>query len=93
MKSPHIVKADLSKEARDIESHLLKVQWSLIQGNIPKLHIKIRGNKIYIKCKLHVQADGTGFRPTSALSNCNSSARANSAISMDTLTLTDTSPA
>ena len=93
MKSPYIVKADLSKEARDIESHLLNAWWSLIQGNIPKSDIKICGNKIYIKGKLHGHADSTSFRPASALSNPNSSALANSAISMYILTLTDASSA
>lgn len=93
MKSPYTVKADLSKEARDIESHLLRVRWSLIQDNIPKSAIKIRGNKIYINDKLHGQADSTGFRPASALNNSNTPASANSATSMDTSTSTGTSSA
>ena len=58
------------------------VWWSLIQGYIPKSDIKICGNQIYIKGKIHGHADGPGFRPASALSNSNSSASANSAISM-----------
>ena len=49
IKSPYTVKADLSKQARAIESHLLKARWSLIQANIPKTDIKIRGNKLYVK--------------------------------------------
>ena len=58
---PYAVEVDLSEEARDIESHLLKVQWSLIQANTLKSDIKIHGNKLHIKSKLHGQADRTGF--------------------------------
>ena len=65
IKSPYTVKADLSKEARDTESYLLKIRWSLIQANTPKSDIKIRGNKLYLKGKLYGQADSTGFRPVS----------------------------
>ena len=93
MKSPYTVKADLSKEARDIELRLLKVWWSLIQDNTPKLDIKIHGNKIYIKGKLHGQADSTGFRPATALSNSNTPASAISSTSMDTATSTGSSSA
>ena len=63
LKSPFFIKPDLSRDARVTESHLLKVRWSLIQDNTPKSDIKIRGNKIYVKGKLHGQADSAGFRP------------------------------
>jgi len=45
-KPPYVIKPDLSREATTIESHLLKVQWSLIQANTPKSDIKVRGNKL-----------------------------------------------
>jgi len=61
LKSPFVIKPDLSREARATESHLLKVRWSLMQKNISKSDIKIRGNKIYVKGKLHGQADSLGF--------------------------------
>ena len=93
IKSPYVVKADLPKEARDVESHLLKARWSLIQANTPKTDIRIRGNKLYIKGVLHGQADSTGFRPTLASTDKNTSASPTTATSMDTSTSIDTSSA
>jgi len=46
VKPPYVIKPDLSREARTIESHLLKTRWSLIQANTPKSDIKVRGNKL-----------------------------------------------
>lgn len=63
VKSPYVIKPDLSQDARVTESHLLKARWSLIQAKIPKSDIKIRGNKLYVKGKLHGQADILGFKP------------------------------
>ena len=59
-----LFKPDLSREARTIESHLLKTRWSLIQANTPKSDIKIRGNKLFVKGKLFGQADVSGFTPS-----------------------------
>jgi len=61
VKAPFVIKPDLSREARITESHLLKVRWSLIQAKTPKVDIKIRGNKIYVKGQLYGQADSSGF--------------------------------
>jgi len=61
LKSPFVIKPDLSREARATESHLLNVRWSLMQKNVFKSDIQIRGNKIYVKGKLHGQAESLGF--------------------------------
>ena len=45
---------NLSRDAHITESHLLKVRWSLIQAKTPKVDIKIRGNKIYVKGQLQI---------------------------------------
>ena len=64
MKPPYVIKADLSKEARAVESHLLKARWSLIQAKTSKSDIKIHGNKLYVNGKVYDQADKSGFTPT-----------------------------
>lgn len=61
VKPPYVIKPDLSREARIIESHLLKARWSLLQNNTPKSDVKIRGNKLFVKGKLFGQADINGF--------------------------------
>ena len=63
VKPPHVIKADLSKEARAVESHLVKARWSLIQAKTSKSDIKIRGNKLYVNGKVYGQADKSGFTP------------------------------
>ena len=85
VKSPYVIKPDLSREARTIESHLLKARWSLLQAKTPKSDIKIRGDKLYVKGKLFGQADTTGFTPGSASSNVSTVA------TMDTTTTTSSS--
>jgi len=57
VKPPYVIKPDLLREARTVESHLLKAQWSLLQSNTQKSDIKIRGNKLFLKGKLFGQAD------------------------------------
>ena len=64
VKPSYVIKADLSKEARAVESHLLKARWSLIQAKTSKSDIKIRGNKLYVNGKVYGQADKSGFTPT-----------------------------
>ena len=93
IKSPYTVKADLSEQARAIESHLLKARWSLIQANIPKIDIKICGNKLYVKDKLHGQADSTGFKPNPVPDNAGTPVSPTITTSMDTSTSTGTSSA
>jgi len=100
VKSPLIIKADFSKEARVIESHLLKARWSLIQANIPKSDIKIHAAKLYVKDKLHGQADTTGYTPLpatgtadipvspNAVTQAATSGSSNGAPSMDTRSAT-----
>lgn len=88
VKSPYVIKPDLPRDARVTESHLLKVRWSLIQANTPKSDIKIRGNKIYVKGKLHGLADSTGFRLNEPPSDRNTS----SLNTMDTSTAAATHP-
>ena len=83
MKSPYVVKADLSQAERATESHLLKVWWSLIQASAPKSDIKICGNKLYVKGKLYGEADRKGFRLSEPESNTNASV-SNVVPSMDT---------
>ena len=90
LKSPFVIKPDLSRDARVTESHLLKVRWSLIQDNTPKSDIKIRGNKIYVKGKLHGQADSAGFRPNEPSSTDSTSPPHNN---METSTAASTSSA
>ena len=72
VKAPFVIKPDLSRDARITESHLLKVRWSLIQAKTPKVDIKIRGNKIYVKGQLHGQADISGFTLNEPPSNISS---------------------
>jgi len=90
LKSPFVIKPDLQREARAAESHLLKMRWSLMQKNIPKSNIKIRGNKIYVKGKLHGQVDNSssGFRLNDSTCSSNNSP---SNQNMDTST-TSTTP-
>ena len=90
LKSPFVIKPDLSRDARVTKSHLLKVRWSLIQDNTPKSDIKIRGNKIYVKGKLHGQADSAGFRPNEPSSTDSTSSPHNN---METSTAASTSSA
>ena len=85
VKSPYVIKPDLSREVRTIESHLLKARWSLLQAKTPKSDIKIRGDKLYVKGKLFGQADSTGFTPGSASPNVSTVA------TMDTTTTTSSS--
>lgn len=87
LKSPFVIKPDLPREARATESHLLKVRWSLMQKNVSKSDIKIRGNKIYVKGRLHGQADSLGFRLNVSSSSSNNSP---SKQNMDTSTTSST---
>jgi len=47
------IKPDMNSEERHTESLLLKERWSLIQREINRKLIKIRGNKIFVNNKLH----------------------------------------
>ena len=47
------IKPDMNPEERQIESLLLKERWSLIQKDINRKVIKIRGNRIFVNNKLH----------------------------------------
>ena len=86
VKSPFVIKPDLSREARTIESHLLKARWSLLQAKIPKSDNKIRGDKLYVEGRLFGQADTTGFTPSSGVFNA-----ATMDTTMDTTTTTSSS--
>jgi len=57
---PYVIKADLPKEARAVESHLLKARWSLIQEKTPKSDIKT--NKL-VWAKLIKSPIKSGFTP------------------------------
>lgn len=47
------IKPDMNPEERQTESLLLKERWSLIQRNISRKVIKIRGNKIFVNSMPH----------------------------------------
>ena len=58
--TPIIVKPDMSPHERKNEYILLKERWSLIQSDVPRRDIKIRGHRLLVRNKLHGQATMTG---------------------------------
>ena len=59
VKSPLSIKRDLSLSERRRESALLKERWSLIQSGIERKSIKLRGNNLLVKNKVHATYNGT----------------------------------
>ena len=51
----------MSREERNIENALLKERRSLIDSGIERKFIKIRGNSIYVKDKLHGLVQNSQF--------------------------------
>ena len=58
------IKRDMSLEERQIENALLKERRSLIDSGIERKFIKIRGNSLYVKNKLHGIVQGSQFHTT-----------------------------
>ena len=55
------IKPDMNPEERHTESLLLKEKWTLIQKEINRKLIKIRGNKIFVNNKLHGEVHNRNF--------------------------------
>ena len=56
-----MIKHDLSKEERQLESLLLRERRRLIDDGFERKHIRIRGTKLFLHSKLIGQASSTGF--------------------------------
>jgi len=54
---PIIIKPDLTREERAIDSAFLKTRWNLIQNGTDKKCIRLRGNNIYINKTLYARFD------------------------------------
>ena len=50
---PFSIKPDMSPDQRLQESVLMRERWSLIQSGTSRNHIRIRGNSMYVRGKLH----------------------------------------
>lgn len=50
---PYFIKPDMSPEELANERLLLKERWSLIESGVDKKDIKISGDAVYVKGKLH----------------------------------------
>ena len=72
---PIIIKPDLSKEDRDIQSILLRERWNLIQTGVGRRLIKIRNNQIYVNNQLFGHVQGDKFFHSDSSSSCNQSPR------------------
>ena len=53
--SPIVIKADMSKEERMVESLLLQERWKLIQQGTSRKHITIRRSEMYVGKLLHAK--------------------------------------
>lgn len=63
------IKPDLSANERATESVLLQQRWSLIQSDINRDSIKIRGNRLYINRRLHGQVINNVYTTNPLLSD------------------------
>ena len=52
-----LVKPDLTREERAIDSAFLKTRWNLIQSGTDKKYIRLRGTNIYINKQLYARLD------------------------------------
>ena len=64
-----VVKCDLSKEERQLESFVLKEYHRLISEGVDKACIKIKGYKLFLRKELHGGAHSDGF----SISSCSGS--------------------
>ena len=55
VKKPIIIKADMSKDERKVESVLLQERWKLIQKGTNRKHISIRKKEIFVGKLLHAK--------------------------------------
>ena len=55
------IKPDMTPEERHNESVLLKERWALIQKNIDRKVIKIRGRRLFVNNKLHGEVKNSSF--------------------------------
>ena len=51
----------MTPEERHTESILLKERWALIQKNIERKVIKIRGSRLFVNNKLHGEVKNSSF--------------------------------
>ena len=68
LKPPFIVKPDLSREERLIDSLLLKGRWNLIQSGTSRKFIKIKNDSIFVSNKLHGKVVDAVFQVSKASS-------------------------
>ena len=78
---PIIIKPDLSKQDRDIQSILLRERWNLIQKGFGRRLIRIRNNQLYVNNQLFGHVQGDKFFHADSSSSCNLSPRSSPPIS------------
>ena len=61
-RAPIVIKQDLTKEERLIESILLHERWNLVQNGTDRKFIKIRNTQIFVHNKLHGSVQGSKFQ-------------------------------
>ena len=69
LRSPVVIKPDLTPEQRSQEAALLKQRWRLIQSGTPKKSIKIRGNKLLLNNRVHGQVVNSEYCVSPLLSD------------------------
>ena len=50
---PYVIKLDMTREQREIESALMKERWRLIESGVHRSNIKIKDNRLFVGKKLH----------------------------------------
>ena len=60
--APIVIKQDMTKEERLVESILLREQWNLVQNGTDRKFIKIRNTQIFVHNKLHGSVQGSKFQ-------------------------------
>ena len=82
--SPVLVKPDMTKDKRDIESKLLSQRWNLIQDGADRKSIRIRRNQLFINNQLYGQIINSEFVKSSHEGQAtNSSDKPNVSAQMD----------
>ena len=82
---PIVIKPDMSKEERDIESVLLRERWNLIQSGIDRKLIKISNKHIYVNNQLYGSIHDSRFtKITTSSESTNNNSGANNSDTADT---------
>ena len=60
---PYVIKLDMSREQREIESALMKERWRLIESGVHRSNLKIKDNRLFVGKKLHGSVVDKTFQP------------------------------